>query len=217
MSPEPAGPARVRALRVSEIPAACGLASEAFRQNRFYQEALGLDPEAFDAYWDAFLPLAMADAGARVHVIEDDGAMAGLLVVSMGAFPAPVRGLRFLGALLGRIGPRRWLRYLRFVAAYESIMHRPRAELRVEARGLWLLVSDRARHPGLGARLVRGAVGRSRAEGKTLFTGLVDASNRRLLDFYRRSGFTVSDPFRFGGGLAARIEMRARAREEGSA
>jgi ribosomal protein S18 acetylase RimI-like enzyme len=216
MSPEPAAQARVRELRADEVPAACRLAAAAFRENRFYQEALGLDPEAFDAYWDLFLPLAMDDSKARVHVIEDNGAVTGLLVVALGAFPAPIRGLRFLGALLGRIGPRRLLRYLRFVAAYDSAMHRPRAELRVEARGLWLLVSDRARHPGLGTRLVHAAVERSMAEGKTLFTGLVDAGHRRLLDFYRRAGFTVGTPFRLGGGMAATIEMRARPRGEGT-
>jgi ribosomal protein S18 acetylase RimI-like enzyme len=205
MTPE----TRVRALRAEETAAASALAAEAFRENRFYQAALGLDPAAFDSYWEVFLPLALADRGARVWAVEDERGLIGLLVVSIGRFPAPLRGLAFLRALLRRIGPRRLVRYLRFVADYDAVMRRPRAERRIEARGLWLLVSPRARRPGLGAVLVRGAIERSAAEGRTLCTGLMDAGNRRLIDFYRRAGFRVGASFAFGKGMAATIELRA--------
>jgi diaminopimelate decarboxylase len=197
--------ARVRLLKRADLPRAASLASAAFRENRFYQTALGLDPAAFDAYWREFLPLALRDPSARVYGIEASGALAGILVASAPEFPRLRLGLAFLFRLARRIGGRRLGAYLRFVRAYERVMRRPPDERHREARGLWLLVAP-GHGAGLGTRLVRRVVRIYEAEGRTLATALADAGNPRLLEFYRRLGFTVRARVGLAGGEAVVFE-----------
>jgi hypothetical protein len=206
--PGGAGSVRVRLLRREELPAACRLASAAFRENRFYQQALGLDPRSFDAYWEAFLPLALADPAGRVFALEVPGELVGLLVATLGPFPSRRRGLGFLLSLLRRIGPRRFGRYLRFLGKYGAALHRSREEALLEVRGLWLLTAPGRGRFGWGTRLVRAAIEEGAAEGKSLFTGLCDFGNEPLVHFYRRAGFSIGPPFALGAGSAAVIELR---------
>jgi GNAT superfamily N-acetyltransferase len=203
------GTIRVRALRATELGEASGIAAEAFREDAFYQRALGLDARAFDVYWRLFLPMACADPGARVFALEVSGRLAGLLVAGLEAFPRPGRALRFVAGLGRRIGLIRLVRYLRFVAAYESAMRRPPEERVVEARGLWLLVARRSTSAGLAPLLLRAAIEELSGEGKSLFTGLMDAGQPALARLYRRAGFAVSPSFPFRGGSASKIELRA--------
>ncbi len=184
---------------------AAAIADEAFAGNSFYEDALGFDAKAFSSYWDAFLSLALADPGARVFGAEISGDLCAVLVVAYHGFPAPLRGLRFLLALLSSIGARRSLHYLRFVAAYERAMRRPKPDQAREARGLWLMSRPVASHPRIGSALVRFAIGRMAEDGRTLYTGFVDAGNRPLLAFYRRSGFRIGTRFEFSGRWAATV------------
>lgn len=198
----------VRRLRRADGEAASRIAARTFRDDPFYRGSLGFDPSAFDAYWRLFLPLAIEDPAGRVYALERAGRLLGLLIACHNRFPSPGRGLLFLLRLLRRIGFRRTLRYLRFVAAYDRAMRRPASERRCEARGLWLLTVPGAGSPGLGLRLVREAIRRQREEGKTIYSGFASAANPRLLDFYRRLGFRLSDPFPFAGGTAVTFENR---------
>jgi hypothetical protein len=108
------------------------IACQAFRQNAFYRQALGLDEEQFNRYWKAFLALALSDSACRVYGATTESGLAGAIVIGLHGFPRPFTGLRFLCALLTRLGPRRLARYLRFVRAYDRAMDRPEEELRVE-------------------------------------------------------------------------------------
>jgi GNAT superfamily N-acetyltransferase len=198
----------VRLMRPDDLGVAIGLASAAFRENRFYQAAMGFDPARFDAYWRCFLSLAAGDPGARIFVLEIEGRVAGLLVAGFGTFPSARRALVFLVRLLAGIGPARFVRYLAFTRRYAALMRRPRAEHALEARGLWLLVAPGLRRAGLGLLLLRSAISTLRGEGKTLFTGLLDAGDGRLVDFYRRAGFRVGPRIPMGGGTAAVFEQR---------
>ena len=196
---------RVRELGPADLDRAISLASETFSRHAFYRSALGLEPAAFDAYWEEFLPLALYDPSARLFGLDVEGRLSGLLLVGTRGFPSPLRAGTFLFRLLRRVGPRPWFRYLRFALAYEKVLSRPRAERRREARGLWLLVSPDAEGVGRGSALLRASRERMAAEGKTLITGLMDAGDPRLRTFYRRLGFELSPPFPFFGRTAACI------------
>jgi len=200
---------RFRRLGPDDRMAAARLAGAAFRGNRFYERAIGLDAAAFDAFWDLFFELALADSHSRVFGLDWGDDLVAVVVSGFERFPESLRGLRFLGALLRCIGPRRWVRYLRFVAAYDRAMRRRKAEREIEARGLWLMVQPDAGRAGLGSRLVNGASEALRLEGKVLITGFVDAGDPRLRAFYERLGFAVGPGFVFRGGMAALIERRS--------
>ena len=184
---------------------AAAIADKAFAGNSFYEDALGFDAEAFSSYWDAFLALALADPSARVFGAETGGDLGAVLVIAYHGFPKPLRGLRFFLALLSGIGARRSLHYLRFVATYGRAMRRPKPDEAREARGLWLMSRPVASHPRIGSALVRFAIARSAEDGKTLNTGFVDAGNRPLLAFYRRSGFRIGPRFIFSSRWAATV------------
>jgi ribosomal protein S18 acetylase RimI-like enzyme len=194
-----------RVLGPADRAQAATIADKAFAGNPFYEDALGFDAKSFSSYWDAFLSLVLADPGARVFGAEAGGDLGAVLVVAYHGFPEPLRGFRFLVSLLSGIGVRRSLHYLRFVAAYERAMRRPKTDEAREARGLWLMSKPVASHPRIGSALVRFAIGRSAEEGKTLCTGFVDAGNRPLLAFYRRSGFRIGPRFEFSGRWAATV------------
>jgi GNAT superfamily N-acetyltransferase len=204
-----AGPVpSIRRLRRVDLHELTPIACQAFRQNAFYRQALGLDEEQFNRYWKAFLALALSDSACRVYGATTESGLAGAIVIGLHGFPRPFTGLRFLCALLTRLGPRRLARYLRFVRAYDRAMDRPEEELRVEGRGLWFFVGGDAQARGLGRRLVEFAEQSLRRDGVRLTTGFVDGGNARLLRFYRRLGYSVSKPFMFLGSQAARIEKR---------
>ncbi|UCC49904.1 MAG: GNAT family N-acetyltransferase [Gemmatimonadota bacterium] len=197
---------RFRQLGPSDRTAIAGLAAAAFDGNRFYQNALGLDARRFALYWDAFFHLALRDSAAAVYGLEQNGRLEAAAAVAFDGFPRASRGARYLLTLLRRLGFRAWLRYLRFVRAYERVMRRPAPERQLEACGLWLFVRPDAASAGLGSRLARDSIEAVRARGKLLITGLVDASNRPLLSFYHRLAFAVTPPFPFAGMPAAVIE-----------
>ena len=202
-----AGPVpSIRRLRQADLRELTPIACQAFRQNAFYRDTLGFDAEQFNRYWKAFLALALSDSACRVYGATTDNGLAGAIVLGLHGFPRPATGLRFLCALLTRLGPRRLARYLRFVRAYDRAMDRPEAELRVEGRGLWFFVGVEAQARGLGRRLVRYAEQSLRRDGVRLTTGFIDGGNTRLLHFYQRLGYSVSEPFAFLGSQAARIE-----------
>jgi GNAT superfamily N-acetyltransferase len=202
-----AGPVpSIRRLRQADLRELTPIAWQAFRENPFYRNALGFDAEQFSRYWKAFLALALSDSACRVYGAMTDGGLAGAIVIGLHGFPRPAAGLRFLCALLTSLGPRRLARYLRFVRAYNRAMDRPEVELRVEGRGLWLFVGGEAQARGLGRRLVRFAEQSLRGDGVRFTTGFIDLGNARLLRFYRRLGYSVSEPFAFFGSQAARIE-----------
>jgi ribosomal protein S18 acetylase RimI-like enzyme len=165
-------------------------------------------------YWDALFQLLLADPRAAVYALERDTSVIAATAVVFAGFPSPGLALRFLGDLVRRLGVRHVIRYLRFVRAYERAMRSPAAEGSAEARAYWLFVDPRAGSAGAGSRLVREVMAVLSALGYTLYTGFVDASNRPLLAFYRRHGFTVLPAFDFFGHRAARIERRPSAREE---
>ena len=200
---------RVRRLTARDAPEAARLASEVFRENRFYRSAIGFDAECFDAYWTTFIPLAVSDPHALSLGVERHGRLVGILVLAFEGFPSRPRALRFMAALARAIGPLPLLRYARFVRHYESAMRRPHPERALEARGLWLLVSREAGCAGLGARLVRAGWDEAARSGRTISTGFVDAGDRRLLLFYRRLGFDIGTPFSIGAVAAATIVRRA--------
>jgi ribosomal protein S18 acetylase RimI-like enzyme len=199
-------PIRFRQLGLEDHARVARLAAAAFDGNRFYQNALGLDARRFALFWEAFFRLALSDSAATVYGLEQNGELEAALAVAFDGFPHAIRGARYLLALLRRLGLPAWLRYLRFVRAYERVMHRPAPERQLEARALWLFVKPDAASAGLGLRLARDSIEAVRARGKLLATGLVDASNRPLLSFYRRLGFAVTPPFPLAGMPAARIE-----------
>jgi ribosomal protein S18 acetylase RimI-like enzyme len=189
---------------------AVAIAGEAFAGNRFYEESLGFDARAFAAYWDAFLQLALRDPSARVLGVDVDGRLGAVLAIAYQGFPGPWRGLCFILSLLRRIGLRRTLTYLRFVADYERAMHQPETDASREARGLWLMARSRANHPRIGSALARFVVAYVSAEGRDLCTGFVDAGNVPLLAFYRRIGFRIGPFFPFHGRWAVRVERDGR-------
>jgi hypothetical protein len=197
----------VRRLGPADRDAAARVARAAFRGNRFYHAAMGFDERAFAAYWDAFFTLALGDPGARAFGAELGGSLAGVLVACTDGFPSMPRAVRFVGTLLHRTGPRATLRYLRFVGAFERAMHRPRAERRLEARGLWLMVEPGAA-ARLGPALLRAAMEAMALEGRPLYTGFVDAGDERLLAYYRRQGLVQVRCLWFAGGWAAVVERR---------
>jgi len=186
--------------------AVAAIAEAAFRQNPFYERAVGLDARTFPAYWRAFFELALSGDTAAVYALERDGDIVAAVATGFDGFPRPSSFARFLARLLFELGPGAWWRYVRFALAYGRAMHRPAAERRLEACGLWLFVKPDASSVGLGSRLVREATEAVRRRGKLLLTGFVDAGNRPLLTFYRRNGFRVLPPFAFGGLEAVRVE-----------
>ena len=205
MPPEIEAPRFVE-LDASRRAAIAEIAEAAFRGNPFYERAVGLDERSFAVYWDEFFQFVLRDPAATAFALELDGAIVAAVAVSVDGFPSMGPSARFLTRLLVRLGPIRWMRYVRFASAYERAMQRPAAEHRLEARGLWLFVEPGTRSIGIGARLVRQTIEVLRQRGKILITGFVDAGNRPLLAFYRRIGFQVQPVFRFAGMDAARIE-----------
>jgi ribosomal protein S18 acetylase RimI-like enzyme len=213
MSPEDASPVRFRELTAADLPAVTRLATEAFAAIPFYRRVLGFNGVAFEAYWREFLPWVVQESSVHVFGLDRAGRLLGLLVLANHRFPPMRSGAGFLRRLAGRIGFRGLLRYLRFVIAYEHLMRRQPEESSREARGLWLVIAPRGAAVGLGRRLVREAMAAVRPEGRTLITGLVDGGNRRLMRFYQRIGFTVSEPVRLCGASAATIELRGEPEE----
>ena len=193
-------------LDASRRAAVAQIAEAAFRGNPFYERALGLDERSFAVYWEEFFQFVLRDPAATAFALEMDGTIVAAVAISVDGFPSRRATARFLVRLFVRLGPMRWLRYVRFGSAYEKAMRRPPAEHRLEARGLWVFVQPGTRSIGLGARLVRQAMETMRQRGKPLITGFVDAGNRPLLAFYRRIGFHVQPAFRFAGMDAALIE-----------
>jgi ribosomal protein S18 acetylase RimI-like enzyme len=212
--PETVGAVRLRRLRPADRAAVSSIAAAAFAGNRFYEAALGMNARDLPVYWDALFQLLLADPRAAVYALERDTSVIAATAVVFAGFPSPGLALRFLGDLVRRLGVRHVIRYLRFVRAYERAMRSPAAEGSAEARAYWLFVDPRAGSAGAGSRLVREVMAVLSALGYTLYTGFVDASNRPLLAFYRRHGFTVLPAFDFFGHRAARIERRPSAREE---
>lgn len=195
-----------RQLGPGDRVAVARLAERAFYGNSFYEKALGLDSRRFKSYWDAFFRLSLADPTAVVFGLERDGELQAAVAASFDGFPRTDYAVRYLLELLFRLGFTGFIHYLRFIRAYSRTMHRPAAEKRIEACGLWLFVSPQTGSAGLGSYLVRRAIDTMHARGKILFTGFIDASNRPLLRFYQRLGFTVSPPFLFTGMRAACVE-----------
>ena len=182
------------------------VAHRAFAGSAFYQQALGLSDAQFAIYWRAFFRLSTVDPSAKVYAIREDERIAGAIAVAFDGFPHARPVIVFMVTLLRRLGIRAWFRYLRFALAYTRVMHRPHPDRRREACGLWLFVDPTATHPGLGSALVRDAAATTRRDcGKTLYTGLIDIGDDRLVAFYRRLGFLVSPPFTFLGLRAATI------------
>lgn len=204
--PRDNGAARFLQLGREHRDAVATIAEAAFRQNPFYERALGLDARAFAAYWRAFFDLVLSDDTAAVYALERDGEIVAAVAVGFAGFPRPRNFARFVIRLLFDLGPEAWGRYVRFAVAYAQVMRRPAAERKVEACGLWLFVRPDASEAGLGSRLVLETTGALWRKGKTLLTGFVDAGNRPLLAFYRRNGFRVLPPFEFSGLEAVRVE-----------
>lgn len=206
-APHGAAPARTRLLAAGDAAAAARLAHEAFGGDPFYERVMGFDARAFVVFWDEFFRLALRDARCRVFGIEASDELLAVLVVTLHGFPAAAHAAGYLRRLLARLGPRRVLRYLRFVRGYERAMRRPPAEEEREARCYWLFVSPTAPMRGLGARLLRAAGVVLHRSGIPVATGFIDAGNERLLRFYRRLGISIGPAFPFLGATAARIEM----------
>jgi len=200
-------PVRTRLLSEADAARAARLAHDAFGSDAFYERVMGFDARAFAVFWGEFFRLALRDARCRVFGIDVSGELQGVLVVTLHGFPATAHAVGYLRRLLARLGPRRLLRYLRFVRAYERAMRRPPAEEEREARCYWLFVSPSAPMRGLGSRLLRTAGITLHRAGYPLATGFVDAGNERLLRLYRRLGISIGSPFPFFGAYAARIEI----------
>ena len=204
---------QIEPLRPSDVPRVARVATQAFAGHAFYRDVVGLTDAQFARYWRAFFRLSAADPGAMVIAAYDGDRLVGAIAMAFDGFPRAGRTVGFLATLLVRLGPAAWLRYTRFVLRYLRAMHRPRADRRREGCGLWLFVDPACRTAGVGAALITAVIDVAyRRAGKTLYTGFVDASDARLLAFYRRLGFTVSPPFDVGGRPAARI-ARDRLRE----
>ena len=204
--PRDAGAYRFVELDASRRAAVAQVAEVAFRGNPFYERALGLDERSFAVYWEEFFQFVLRDPAATAFALELDGKIVAAAALSVDGFPSTTAAARFLTRLFVRLGPKCWLRYVRFGLRYQHAMERPAFEHRVEARGLWLFVEPGVHQTGLGARLVRRSIETMRHRGMILMTGFVDASNRPLLAFYRRLGFTVVPSIEFYGMEAARIE-----------
>lgn len=204
MPPE-AAPVRFLELGASHRQAVAAIAHAAFRGNPFYARAIGLDERGFSGYWEEFFEFALRDPNAAVYALEQDGDIVAAVAVAFDGFPSVRPAGRFLTRLLLRIGPARFVRYVRFALKYQRAMWRPSYERRLEACGLWLFIEPNA-GGRLGSRLVREATELMRHHGKLLITGFIDASNRALLVFYQRNGFHILPPFDFLGMQAARIE-----------
>jgi len=198
---------RLRVLKLADRAAASELAQRSFEGNRFYEDALGLRAADFPVYWDALMQLALGSDRARVYGLECSGRLQGMILAALDGFPSKSGGIEFLVRMLARLGPRRLIRYLRFVRAYDralDTMGHPRGD---EARCFWLMVSPDAR-VRLGPWLVREVVAALAREGKPVATGLINAGDHRIRNFYRRLGFTFGEPFPFFGETAATIQIR---------
>ena len=204
MLPETAS-IRFLELGVSHRWAVAAIAQAAFHGSPFYSRALGLDERGFSGYWEEFFEFALRDPNAAVYALEQDGCIVAAVAVAFDGFPSTRPAVRFLTRLLLRIGPMRFVQYVRFVLEYERVMRRPSAERRLEACGLWLFIQPGA-GTRLGPQLLRETTELMRHQGKVLITGFIDASNRALLAFYRRNGFHILPAFEFAGMQAARIE-----------
>lgn len=203
----PCGPA-VRAMRREDVPEAFEVMSRGFVGSAFYRRLLGLDVRQFGIYWERFLPFALAHPAARCFVLEVSGNTRGVIAVALDGFAAPLRGFGFAAGLALHVSPVALHRYLGFVRFYERFMEPDPPDRLREARGLWLAVDRRPGDPPLGSRLVRGAIDALRAEGRDLPTGMTDGSDRGLLAFYRRLGFTIEPAVRFRGCAVVRVLRR---------
>jgi len=198
---------RLRALEPHDRAAASELAQRSFEGNRFYEDALGLRASDFPFYWDALLRLALGSGRARVYGLECSGRLQGMILAAFDGFPFWIDGVAFLARLLAHLGPKRWIRYVRFVRAYERALDAIGNARGGEARCLWLMVSPDAR-VRLGPLLVREVRAALTHEGYPIAVGLIDAGDRRIRGFYRRLGFSIREPFPCSGGTAATIEIR---------
>jgi hypothetical protein len=195
-------------LDAQDLKVAVELAARVFAQNQFYQSIMGLDDSSMAAYWHEFIPLVLKDDNSQLLGAKVGGELRGFVVANNTHFPAFYNGIRFLFRLGRRTGLLRLLRYLRFVKRWTGLMRRPPEEQRVEMRGTWILVERGRRDALLGIQLARWAMEVGRQQGKTIFTGFADAENRGLVAFYRRLGFTVSEPQVFGTARAVILERR---------
>jgi GNAT superfamily N-acetyltransferase len=196
-------------LDAQDLKAAAKLATRIFAENQFYRSIMGLDASGIAAYWHEFIPLVLKDQNSRLLGAKVRGQLRGFIVANNTHFPSFHNGLQFLFRLGRRIGLLSLLRYLRFVKWWSGLMRRPPEEQRVEMRGTWILVDKRKRGALLGIQLARWAMEVGYREGKSIFTGFADAGNRGLLAFYRRLGFTMSEPHAFGATRAVTLERRA--------
>ena len=197
---------RVRVLTAEDRPRALEIAVRCFGANRFYQKVLGYCGGEYSAYWELMFDLAIGDASARVYGLDLDGQIHGVLVATFDRFPAKTRAARFLAGLLLRLGPRRTLHYFQLVRAYDRAHAARKHDVSREARcfGLMIASTAGARFGPTFIREIRAALHR---EGKTFGTGVIDAADTRLVQFYRRLGFSISPPFVFLGGSASTIEI----------
>lgn len=197
-------------LTAEDLPDVARIADNAFSRHPFYQTVLGFDAVDFACYWKLFLPLAIEDPSAHLFGLKAGGRCVAMAITADEHFPSPRRALFFLFRLLLRVGPGKLFRYLRFVAAYERVMRRAPSAGGNPVRALWLSVARSGQGIGLGRYLARAAQSALAVRGETLFLGLIDGSDERLIRFYRRLGFQVGEPFLLFGRPAARIEMRRR-------
>jgi len=195
----------LRVLGSSDRDHVARVAAAAFGGDEFYSVVLGLNQDQQRRYWFALFDLLLTDPRACVYGLERDSRLVAATAVVFAGFPQPRRALRFLWVLLRELGLGCLLRYLRFVHAYERVMRRSPADAVHEARAYWLFVDPDAAARRNGSELVRRARADLQDRGWRLVTGFVDASDGPLLAFYRRLGFSVSDPFPFFGRQAARI------------
>ncbi|MBE0591604.1 MAG: hypothetical protein IH616_04305, partial [Gemmatimonadales bacterium] len=184
------------------------IAAAAFGGIEFYVTVLGLDAERQRRFFGALFHLMLRDSRARVYGLERDGRLVAATALVFAGFPQPRNALNFLWTLLRELGLLWVLRYLRFVRAYDRVMRPAPGDAAREVRAYWLFVDPEAMSVRHGSELVRRTLADVESQGWGLVTGFVDASNTLLLAFYRRFGFTVTDPFPFLGCRGARITLR---------
>jgi ribosomal protein S18 acetylase RimI-like enzyme len=198
----------IRVLGPDDAERVVRMATDAFGTIDFYTDVLGVDTVRLQPFFSALFGLLLRDPGARVYGLERHGHLSAACVVALPGFPSARHVLPFAAALVRAVGFVRFMRYLRFVQAYERAMHIARDEACSEARAYWLFVDPGAATARCGSDLARGIMAELESRGWRLVTGFVDASNTRLLALYRRLGFTVGEPFPFLGRQGARIWCR---------
>lgn len=208
LEPDGARGGTLRVLGSADRDRIAPIAAAAFGGIEFYAAVLGLPAERQGRFFDALFRLLLRDPRARVYGLERDGRLVAGAAIVFAGFPRPRHALAFLWTLRRELGLPRVLRYLRFVRAYDRVMRPAPDDAQREARAYWLFADPEAMSVRNGSELVRRAMADLESDGWGVVTGFVDAANTRLLAFYRRQGFTVSDPFPFLGRRGARITCR---------